>query len=261
MAEIKRITENELRSILAEHPFSLNMLTKDCYITLLLYLMKDIKGLHFKGGTALQKTILHHSRISEDIDFSLTEELKRVKKEIISSIKKADMFKDITEDKRVEKFTRLIVHYKGFGGEDGSVFIDINERDILLQKPKKHKIHHFYEGFIPKFEVSIVSPEELVAGKVRAAITRNKPRDHYDLYRIVKEHIPINIKLVKQKCKQADEEFGIIRMFNKAKKLKNQWDKDLVPLLTEEVSFHEVIKTLAKHFRLKEEKERAKPKK
>jgi hypothetical protein len=47
-------------------------------------------------------------------------------------------------------------------------------------------------------------------------------------------------------------------MFNKAKTLKNRWDKDMVVLLAEPVSFKEVIQFLAKHFKLKEEKENIK---
>ena len=44
-------------------------------------------------------------------------------------------------------------------------------------------------------------------------------------------------------------------MFNKAKKLKNRWDQDMIALLSEQITFQEVITTLAKHFNLKEEKE------
>ena len=47
-------------------------------------------------------------------------------------------------------------------------------------------------------------------------------------------------------------------MFNNAKKLKRRWDEDLLPLLAEEISFEEVMKTLAKYFKLKEEKDKKK---
>lgn len=44
-------------------------------------------------------------------------------------------------------------------------------------------------------------------------------------------------------------------MFNNAKKLKNRWDEDMIPLIADEVPFQDVIKTLARHFKLKEEKD------
>jgi predicted nucleotidyltransferase component of viral defense system len=94
----------------------------------------------------------------------------------------------------------------------------------------------------------------MVAEKVAASIGRNQPRDHYDVYKIIKQKIPIDLRIVKKKCEQSNIEFDIIKMFNRAKKLKNRWDNDLSPLLAEEVSFTEVMTTLAKHFKLKDEK-------
>lgn len=122
--------------------------------------------------------------------------------------------------------------------------------------PEKHKITHFYKDKIPEFSFNTLSKEEMIAEKVAAAIGRNQPRDHYDIYRIIKEKIPINLGLVKKKCALANIEFNIVKMFNKAKTLKNRWDEDLTPLLAEKVSFQEVIKTLAGYFKLKEEKKK-----
>ena len=70
MAEIKELVREEFETIAAEHKFQQALLAKDYFITVLLYLLKDIKGIYFKGGTALHKTILNFSRISEDIDFT-----------------------------------------------------------------------------------------------------------------------------------------------------------------------------------------------
>ena len=47
-------------------------------------------------------------------------------------------------------------------------------------------------------------------------------------------------------------------MFKRANKLKNRWDKDMIPLLSEEVSFKTVMQTLAKYFNLKKEKKKDK---
>ncbi len=258
MDEIKIITEKEFLDIVSRHPFSLAILTKDYYITALLYLIKDVKEIHFKGGTALQKTFLDNSRLSEDIDFSVTSDIPKVKEEITKKIKESGIFEDITENKQVEKFVRIVVHYKGFSGEKGNILIDLNERDILLRKPEKHEIKHFYKPFIPEFSISILAKEEMIAEKVRAAITRNKPRDHFDIYKIIKAKIPIDLDLVEKKCKQTGNEFNVIKMFSKANKLKNLWDEDIIPLLAEEVSFQEVMRTLSRYFKLKDEKEKQK---
>ncbi|MGM5483911.1 MAG: hypothetical protein ACQER9_03280 [Nanobdellota archaeon] len=47
-------------------------------------------------------------------------------------------------------------------------------------------------------------------------------------------------------------------MFNKAKKLNRRWDDDMIALLSENIGFKEVMTTLAKYFKFKEEKEKLK---
>lgn len=254
MDEIKAINENMINNLSGEMGFNTKVLLKDYYITAILYLIKDIEGIYFKGGTALQKIFLNYSRLSEDADFTLTKDVEEIKEKIINILEKSKLFQKITKDKDVKGFTRLVVHYRGFSDEDGVVFVDLNQRAKLLMKPEKHQIEHFYKDSIPDFSLNILAKEELIAEKVAAAIGRNMPRDHYDIYKIIRAKIPINMEMVKEKCKQSNVEFEIIKMFNKAKKLKNRWDEDLLPLLSEEASFQEVMTTLARHFKLKEEK-------
>lgn len=256
MDEIKRINHSKFLEIISDKGFNAKYLTKDYFLTVMLYLIKDVEGLYFKGGTAIQKIILNHSRLSEDLDFTLTRDVKTIIEEITTKLNESKLFGKITKDKDVEGFTRLVIHYKDFTNNEDSIFIDLNERAKLLLKPENHKIEHFYKDNLPEFTVNTLSKEEIVAEKIAATIGRNRPRDHYDLYKIIKSGIPLNIKLVKEKCKESKVEFNIIKMFNRAKILKNRWDKDLIPLITEEVSFQEVMKTLSDYFKLKEEKEK-----
>ena len=77
---------------------------------------------------------------------------------------------------------------------------------------------------------------------------------------MLKKGVDIDMNLVKNKCHESGDDFSIIKMFNKAKMLKNRWDKDMVSLIAEPITFQEVIKFLSKHFKLKEEKEKLKKK-
>jgi len=97
----------------------------------------------------------------------------------------------------------------------------------------------------------------MIAEKVSATISRNAPRDHFDLYTIISHKMPINEKLVEQKCNQSGHEFSIIKVFKNANKLKNKWDEDVSQLLPTETSFIQVMQTLAKHFKYKEKKKEA----
>ena len=257
MDEIKRISSLEFNVVASGHPFDRKLLVKDYYITLILCLIKDVQGIYFKGGTALNKIFLNHPRLSEDIDFTITRDEKEVKDEIFDILIKSGFFKDITEGNNTDGFARLIISYSSDLGK-GEIFIDLNKKAKLLLASETHKVNHFYSPFIIEFSFKTIAKEELVAEKVRAAITRNKPRDHFDVYKIIHANIPINLKLAEKKCKEVGAEFSIIRMFNKAKTLKNRWDKDMAPLISESISFKEIIQFLAKHFKLKEEKENLK---
>jgi len=71
------ITLDELKILSGEKNFNLALLEKDYLLTQLLYLLKDIKGIYFKGGTALNKIFLGYARLSEDLDFTLITKLRR----------------------------------------------------------------------------------------------------------------------------------------------------------------------------------------
>lgn len=108
MDAFKDIEEKELNLIMGDTSFQKDLLVKDYYLTLILYLIKDIEGIYFKGGTALQKTLLDYSRLSEDIDLTLTRDLLSLRKEMITAIKGSGIFGSIHKDKDVTGFVRLI---------------------------------------------------------------------------------------------------------------------------------------------------------
>lgn len=258
MDEIQAISKKELQDIAGKTGFNQTFIVKDYYITIILYLLKDVDGLYFKGGTALQKILLNYSRLSEDVDYTVTKDINLIKEKIEKIIKESGFFIKITKDKHVHDFLRLIVHYNDPFENPGNVFIDLNKRAKFVLEPAIQNITHFYTENIPEFSVSTLNLKELVAEKMAATIGRNKPRDHFDIYQIISKKIPIDLALVKRKCEASGHEFNITKMFNKAKKLKKRWDEDLTPLIAEEITFQQVMKTLAKHFKLKEEKEKLK---
>lgn len=254
MDEIKELSEKEIDSISGEKGFQRNLIVKDYYITVLLYILKDIKGIIFKGGTALQKTVLDYARISEDIDLTLQKDLDLIKQEIIQTINETKLFGKIGKDKDVTMFTRLIVPYYTKLGKS-EIFIDLNEKAGLLTQPERFDMKHFYPN-IPKFDFLCLSQNEMIGEKVAAAIARNKPRDHFDIYQIIKHKLKIDLKIVKAKCEKSGNDPSILKMFNKAKRLHRRWNDDMLPLMSKDITFQEVMKTLAEHFNLKEEKEK-----
>ena len=151
MDKIQRISEDRIKEVTAVQGFNTTLITKDYYVTVILYLLRDMDGIYFKGGTALQKVFLNYSRLSEDVDFTVTGDIYKIKREITKAVETCGLFKKISQDKEVDDFLRLVVHYDNFSGEEDTVFIDLNKRAKLLKKPEKHKISHFYKEEMPDF--------------------------------------------------------------------------------------------------------------
>ena len=107
MAGITALRPDELKDISARTGFNLLFLTKDYYVTLILSLLSGLDGISFKGGTALQKVFLAHRRLSEDIDFTVTADLGRVRAAIEGRLAAAGLFGSMTEGRNVRGFLRL----------------------------------------------------------------------------------------------------------------------------------------------------------
>ncbi|MFA5796570.1 MAG: nucleotidyl transferase AbiEii/AbiGii toxin family protein [Candidatus Woesearchaeota archaeon] len=92
MVQTEKVDKQFIADLVGKTSFNETLLAKDYYITRILYLLKDIKGIYFKGGTALQKIFLNHSRISEDIDFTLKKSVSEIRKEITQIIHSSKLF-------------------------------------------------------------------------------------------------------------------------------------------------------------------------
>lgn len=252
MAEIEMISENKLRYLAGEKGLSVIYIEKDFFLTVLLYIFKNIKGIYLKGGTALNKIFLNHTRLSEDLDFSSNIKIKKVKKEVLSILPKhKNFFTRWVFEKQTNNFFRLKIFYRSFFDKNNYVVIDVNTKATIILPPQSHILPHFYKE-IPKFKVRTLSREEIVAEKVRALITRNQPRDYFDVYVMLKKGIKINQKLVKKKIKEIGEYFSIERIFKNAKKIYSKWDKDIGHLTNKPVKYITAIKALQKEFGYKE---------
>ncbi len=253
------VTLDELKIISQTEGFNIVLIEKDYLITRILYLLKDIKGIYFKGGTAINKLLLDNKRLSEDIDFTISKEIDKVVGEIRDKFK-GTIFGPIETGKSLEGFVRLIVHYKLFH-EEGTIYVDLNQRATLLLPPEKLKVSHFYKEYVPEFEINCLNKDEMIAEKIRATIERYKPRDYIDLYNLLKKGYSIDFDLVKKKMQAGKKQFDVKLIFKNTNKVFRIWEKDLSTISKERIAFKEVMSFLAEHFNLKEEKEKSKIKK
>lgn len=240
------ISEDKLRYIAGNKKFNIIFLEKDYILTLLLFLIKDVKGLFFKGGTALNKIFLKHTRLSEDLDFSSNKSAKAVKSEIEKALAESkNIFTKIGTDIETEEFTRLKIYYKSYFQVNSSVAIDINKKASILLEPEKYKVPNFY-GL--NFEITTLNLKEILAEKVRAIITRNRPRDYFDMFFILKKYA-VDMQLVRRKVKDAGEIYDAERIFKNASRIYSKWDEDIIKLTDRKLSFVKCIKFLEKKLR------------
>ena len=243
----------ELQVIAGEKGFDLETIIKDYYLTLLLYNLSGVKDIYFKGGTALNKIYFNHVRLSEDLDFTVRGNVKKIEARVRKAIQREKEFTKVTHDKKTTQFIRLHIHYKSPLGTD-CLIVDLNQKATIHLKPEEKEVKHFYAGKIPKFSVQTLNFEEMIAEKVSAAVIRNAPRDYYDLYNTITKKIPINMNLVKQKLEEHGQKFDVNKLFRQGSKVFTRWKTDLLPLTSTKPDYKTVINAISKHFKYKQKK-------
>lgn len=251
MAEIKIISENKLRYLAGKNGFNLIYLEKDYFITLLLYFLSTIEGIYLKGGTALNKIFLDHMRLSEDLDFSCRGNISHIKKQVLNALENnKNIFPRYVFDKDTSDFFKLKIFYKSFFSKTNYLVLDVNKKASILLKPQKQKIPHFYES-IPRFEIATVHLDEIIAEKIRALITRNQPRDYFDVYTILERGYKINLTLVRKKLADVKQKFEVERIFKSAQRVYSRWDEEISQLTNKPVDFRIMIRRLQREFKYK----------
>jgi len=251
---MERVSEAKLRNIAAETGFNIIYLEKDYFLTMFLYHLKDFEGIYFKGGTALNKIFLEHTRLSEDLDFTCAIAIARVKEKVESIIKQdKEHFISAEYENEKEDFVRIRVFYRSYFQKDSYIILDINRKATIHLETERKKVNNFY-GL--DFGITVMNINEMAAEKMRAAITRNKPRDYFDLYFILKKY-DVDMQLVKKKVEEAEKEFDVERIFKSAKKIYSHWDEDIGKLTNRELSYIECIRYLHRKLRQVPEKKKA----
>lgn len=252
------ISKAKLQNIAVEKGFNLIYLEKDYYLTCLLYLIKDIDGLYFKGGTALNKIFFNHTRLSEDLDFTCIKKISEIKNKIEEIVKtNNNLFTKIGFDKEMENFTRMQIFYNSYFSKNEYVNIDLNSNAKVLLKQEKHLVPHFYKE-IPEFEITTLNFKEIIAEKISALIGRNQSRDYFDAYSIIQAKIKIDMPLVRKKLKSGGKQLLIERIFKNSGKIYHNWEEETSTLTNKPISYKTAITTIAKYFKYKEKKQKAK---
>jgi len=171
-----------------------------------LYQEKEAEMMLFKGGTAL-KIAYQSPRYSEDLDFSLLKisfsQLESLLLTITEKFEKTNLHSSITESKKTTGgfLAKLTVNPHQ---EKIQLLIQGSKRRIADQKADIKLIKN---DFIPAYTVLLLSEKELIEEKIQAALTRNKLRDFFDVYYLLRSgKVPVSFRASLQQLSQTIKE-------------------------------------------------------
>lgn len=194
-----------------------------------LYKLPEAEKLLFKGGTAL-RFIYGSPRFSEDLDFTgeniSYQLIENLFVNALSEIEKEGIKISFKEAKPTSGGYLGIIHYELFDFKEDMKF------EISSRKGKKlaKEIITIVGDYTSVYTIVALSKQEIVDEKIKALLAREKPRDYYDLYFILR-HPVLNKHLPKNTLKKVKE--------NLLKKEIN-FKKELGVLLP--VSHHQILK-------------------
>ncbi len=242
------ITKEEISRIADMKHLPIRNAEKDYILEILLYLSSDFsRKLVFKGGTALYK-FYNLNRFSEDIDFTLSSkrfDIDSMINKIVRGLSYLGMHHTITE--KIEYGNEITIRlnvrgplYDGSKNSMSRVTINISRREKPILMEEKMLIPSYQE--IPSFRINILSPGEIAAEKIRCILTRDKPRDIYDLWFLLKRGVSIDKDIISRKLRIYNLSFDLKTFYDKIWKKKDMWTRDLRGLIIGSLpDFREIV--------------------
>jgi len=190
------ISRSELQRLATREKVSLGVLEKDYILTEVLKALPKVPSLNdllvFKGGTALRKVYFADWRYSEDLDFTVKQDLQKEKlqqslDEWYSQVEQTSQIRLTTRMlHKPDGYARIRTQFIGPLGYPGMIFMDLTFDEPLCLEPEMKAI--LTMPFPSEGQKILAYPlEELLAEKIRSLLERGKSRDYYDVWRLLKE--------------------------------------------------------------------------
>lgn len=197
-------------------------------IILLTVSRETVDELVFKGETALLKCY-QLDRFSEDLDFTARAPIDWL--ELVSAVVRNLENFGATVDRRshdeaTDSFTaRFGIQGPLFTGDPRSlcfIRLQVNKRSSVVRARVKRYNPAFDD--VPSFELAVLGEPEILAEKVRALLTRDQPRDLYDIYHLLERGHRIDPALVQVKLDYYGLAFDPDAVRARAAALNRSWE-------------------------------------
>lgn len=249
---------DDLRRLAGQTGFDVGMLEKDYALTWLLHgiyadgsPLADV--LVFKGGTAIRKVYAPEWRLSEDLDFTVTKNVKpgAIKKGFEKVFEMLEEWSGFTfefsqfHDKPY--YVQARVRFVGPFNHPNKIKIDISFTEKLVEDPVRIPVEDEYD--VPAFAPLAYTLNEVLVEKIRSIFQRGYARDYYDVWRLLKERdfdTDEIRKLLVKKCELADVDSEPELLFDEARlaEAERHWETALSRLTPDLPEFERVIRGL-----------------
>ncbi len=245
------LTRAQIQRLAQRHGIGVQAQERDYLQHLLLFLLYNkSQQLVFKGGTAL-RIVYQGNRYSEDLDFNGSEDvasLKRLWQNILEDLRGYGINAEIRQEWQSGAGYSFDVSYQGplYDGRDrtkGKVRVDISTRQEVADT-RRELVSSEYDD-VRQFVATVISPEHLLAEKVRALLIRSKARDVFDIWLLTNQGVPLDKALVKKKLAPFKIALTQANLDDALEKAKADWTRDLRPLLPQQVAWKDAMARIA----------------
>ena len=229
------ISEYEIREIARKNSVPETTVERDYAQNWLLFALSKI-NMALKGGTGIRKVFIENYRFSDDLDFTLLEDLKadelkeKIHKAVIEAKKESGInFEEDIGFKEVENGYEATIYFRILRrtGHPLKIKVDITKREneILISLLEKRKIIHPYSDNCDA-EVLTYSLEEIFAEKIRSLFQRTRPRDLYDVWRLSKLGLDVS-DIIAKKFRFKGVSPDLDSLISRKEDFRNAWERSL----------------------------------
>ncbi|RCK72711.1 MAG: hypothetical protein ANABAC_1245 [Anaerolineae bacterium] len=240
------LTRDQIRRLAQRHGIGMQVQERDYVQHLVLWLLySQTPAPIFKGGTAL-RVVFGGNRYSEDLDFNASEDpvaLEGIWEKVIRRLIDFGLIAEMRNTWASDVGYSFDVSFQGplYDGRDhskGKIRIDINRRSEEVET-QRELVTCEYDDVRP-FVVTVLTPQHLLAEKVRALLVRRKARDLYDLWLLLRRGVPLENALVERKLSLVGLKWQRDALEEALQQAGADWERDLRPLLPQFVTFEMV---------------------
>lgn len=245
------ISKKQLVELAKKTDLNLYQQEKDYLLKLFLYhYYKKNSQAVFKGGTCI-RYLYGLNRFSEDLDFILRNQIKEFKNQVENTLKELNLLDIESYFLKKEVFTGSFtceIAFKGplyIADKTRNKFrIDAGKRTGIMKKPNWEMITSEYPETGPNYLVLVMDEKEILVEKIIALMKRNKGRDLYDTWFLIKRGVKLDRKLLNKKVEQE----GLI-MNPHNLPTKADYERDMKKLTIQLIPYEQVKKEVEKILR------------